>query len=484
MSLASALSIALSGLTTSTNLISLASDNISNAQTPGFTQKTVTLQNVQFGSQEGGVQIAGYNRATDQALTTNYNAATSQSSYFGTQSSYMAQVQTILNSSSTNPAISNDISQFAAAWNQYAADPSNPVQQENVISTGRTLANDINLAAVQTGNLNTQVKTDITTGISTLNSQLKKVALINAQIQNATTSGQSQTVTDLQDELDQAVNTISTFTQVSVQPRPNGQIAIYTPSGQPLVDGPYASQYTYNGTTITNSSSIDETSAFTGGSIQAALQFVDTSPAAAGSTVAGVGVIAKIQSQLSKLVDAFTNSSGTTPSTFATTYTAAYTANTTGVAPTFFTVTNDVSGNPDPTTFSVAASLINGTTNLPSTNTQTVTAPAGLIAAVAASFTSASNYTASGLTANSATYAQLGATILSSFQQTANAVNTQNTAASSLQSQYKTRLSNETGVNLDQELANLTSYQNSYAASAHVMSTINAMYNDLLAVLQ
>jgi flagellar hook-associated protein 1 FlgK len=483
MSLASALSIALSGLTTSTNLISLASDNISNAQTQGYTAKTVTLQNVEFGNQAGGVQIASYTRATDQALTNNFNSSTSQSSYYDTQSSYMTQVQTILNSSSTNPAISSDISQFAAAWNQYAADPSNPVQQQNVISAGRTLAGDISTAATAVGTLNTQVKSDITNDLTTLNSELNKVATINTEIQNASTSGQSQTVADLQDQLDDAVNTISTFTTVSIQQRPNGQIAIYTPSGQPLADGPFASQYSYDGTKITNSSNIDVTSVFTGGSIQAALQFVDTTPASAGSTTPGVGVIVKLQSQLSKLVDAFTGTTGSPASAFAAAYTNAYNVNTTGVAPTFFTVSVDGAGNPDPTTFDVTGSLLNGTANLPSTNTQTVGAPAGLIAAVAATFTSTTNYTASGLTATSATYAQLGSAVLSTFQQTANAVKTQSTAASSLQSQYKTQLANETGVNLDQELANLTAYQNSYAASAHVISTVNSMYNDLLAIL-
>jgi len=176
MSLASALAIALSGLKTSTDLITLSSDNISNAQTPGYTEKTVSLANVEFGNQAGGVTIASYNRTADQALSDNYNSATSQSSYYSTQSSYMQQVQTILNSTSSNPAISNDIAQFASAWSQYSADPESAAQQQNVISTGRQLANDINNAAQQVGTLSTQVQNDVSTSVTSLNAALQNVA--------------------------------------------------------------------------------------------------------------------------------------------------------------------------------------------------------------------------------------------------------------------------------------------------------------------
>src|SRR5262249_45382720 len=160
-----------------------------------------------------------------------------------------------------------------------------------------------------------------------------------------------------------------------------------------------------NGSSIIDQNGVDVTSLLAGGSLQAQTDFISTSPPAASSTTPGVGVISKLQSQLSKLVDAFTNSSGTTPSAFATAYTNAYNASTTGVAATFFTVTNNGSGVPDPSTFQVTASLINGTTALPQTNTQTVAAPAGLISAIAASFDSTANYTASGLAATSVNYA-------------------------------------------------------------------------------
>src|SRR3984957_15837554 len=356
-SLTQALSIALSGLQTTTGLISLASNNIANAQTPGYTAKSASVTSLQTGADFAGATIASYSRATDQAITNNFNASTTTASYLNTQNNYMSQVQTILDSTDANPTLSNDIANFSSAWSQYTSEPESNIQQQNVINAGRTLANDINSVASQINTLDTQVQADTTTTVNGLNAALKQISTLNAQIQTAAASGLD--TGNLQDARDQAINQVSSFVGVTVQNRNNGEIALYTPSGQLLVDSGNAQQFSFSNGTITDSNGTNVTSALTGGSLQAELQFRDSSPAAAASTVPGVGVITKMQSQLSKLVDAFTNSSGNTPSPFATAYGAAVTSSTasgasqTGdpVAANFFTVSNLAGGTPDPSSF-------------------------------------------------------------------------------------------------------------------------------------
>jgi flagellar hook-associated protein 1 len=479
-SLTQALSIALSGLQTTAALIANASNNISNAQTPGYTEKTANVTSVQNGSDFAGSTVSSYTRATNTAVTNNYNAAISSASYLSAQNGYMSQVQTILNSTSNNPTLSNDIAQFSAAWSQYSAQPESPVQAQTVISAGRTLANDIQSIATQVNNLDTQVQTDTATTVTGLNADLKLITQLNAQIQTATTT--NQPTGDLEDQRDILVNKISSIVKLNVQNRQNNEIALYTTSGTLLVDTGSAQTFTFNTNgTVTDDAGTDVTTALTGGSLQAQLQFRDSSVAGAASTVSGVGVIAKLQSQLSKLVDAFTNSSGTTNSFFATAYSNAVTASTaTGatqngdpVATSFFTVNNDVSGKPVPSSFQVNVNLVNATNVLPQTST----------VAVANSFNSVQTYTASGLTAPGATYAALGGAILSSFQQTANSISAQSTTATSQQTFYQQTLANATGVNMDTELAHLVNFQNSYAAAAHVITTVNQMMAALLATV-
>lgn len=479
-SLSQALSIALSGLQTTTSLISLASKNISNANTVGYTDKTATVSSVDFGGQFGGVEIASYSRATDQALTNDYNNSTSASSFAGTQNNYIKQIQSILDSSASTPALTNDIANFSAAWSNYSSNPESIVSQQSLISSGQILANDVQSITANVASLKTQIQGDISTNLKSLNADLTDIATLNTQIQQATTSGQ-QTI-DLQDQMDIAINKVSSFMNVSVQPRANGQVALYTATGQVLVDEQVAKQFSYNGTAILDASGSDVTSSLVGGSLQAAVGFVSTSAADLSSSTAGVGTIGKLQAQIAKLVDSFTNSSGSTPSSFATAYSNAVTASTaTGatqsgdtLASSFFSVLNDPSGNPDPSTFKVTATLTNGSAQIPQTGTQ----------AIADSFNATQNYTASGLSASNVTYAGLTTAILSNFQQDANILKTQNDTATSQQTYFQQTVAQQTGVNTDTELANLVIYQNSYAASAHVMSTINQMLTTLMSTIQ
>ena len=66
--------------------------------------------------------------------------------------------------------------------------------------------------------------------------------------------------------------------------------------------------------------------------------------------------------------------------------------------------------------------------------------------------------------------------------QATNASDTQKTA-SALASQATTQRSTVDGVNLDQELVNLTTYQQSYSACARLMTAAQSMYDVLLQVI-
>ena len=447
MSLSSALTVALAGLQTSSTLLQLTSSNISNAQTPGYTEKSAQLSTNALGIPE----ISSYIRATNAVLQQSYNGATSSSSYLGTQNKYMQQVQTILNSISNPPALSNAISQFASAWTQMQSSPEDPTVQQAVVQAGVNLAQQVNNISSQTISLQAQVQTDTQSTVTELNNDLTTVANLNQQI--FTANSENQPVGGLQDQLDQAVNQISSITNVQIFSRSNGQIALYSSNGTALLDGT-PQTFTYNGTTITDSSGSDVTNSLTGGSLQAELQFNATGTPP--SSLPGVNTIQKLQGQVTDIINAFTNGSA-----FATAY------NPGGLAANdFFTNTDGLAVN---------SSLVSNPTNLSNLTSAEVNNTAN-------TFTTNFNFTdaSSGLALNSGTTTDLVNTFLSGFQQAANTLSTQSQSATQQQTYYQQTLSNATGVNVDTELVNLTNLQNSYAASAHVISTISQMFNDLM----
>ena len=85
--------------------------------------------------------------------------------------------------------------------------------------------------------------------------------------------------------------------------------------------------------------------------------------------------------------------------------------------------------------------------------------------------------------AMSTTVTQYAAILGGDLGQQASAADAANTAATSVQTEAQTRLSSVEGVNLDEELVNLTTFQQAYNASARLVQASQAMINTLLDIV-
>ena len=462
MSLFSALQTSLSGLQTATQQMQLAANNISNANTPGYSAKQATLGEVNLGSVGGGVEITGYSRASDAILTTSLNNATSDAGKRGAQNTYLQQVQDLLGtSSSSNPPLEDAVAQLSSAWQQLAAQPESNVNQQQVVQTANNLVTQIQQASTQITTLDRQVSTDVNTSLADLNNDLQGISDINLKISNAVAA--DQPTGDLEDQRDLLVQKVAGLTSVNVMQRAQGQIALYTPGGYMLLDGS-AQSFSYDGTNLVSTVSPTQSlnGILTGGSLEAKVAFrATTSPVSADPATS---VIQKLRSQMNALATAFTTSSAGPPPSFA--YAYANAAGTTGEATSIFTGT-------DSSTFAVNSALLNGTATIK------VASPNDVVA----TFTdSTKSFSADGLSLTNTSYAGLASGILSGFQQAASNVQTLSTTATSQQTYLQQRLSNENGVNVDTETVSLTTLQNSYAASAHVISIIDTMFTTLFGI--
>ncbi|MDD2325268.1 MAG: flagellar basal body rod C-terminal domain-containing protein, partial [Alphaproteobacteria bacterium] len=89
------------------------------------------------------------------------------------------------------------------------------------------------------------------------------------------------------------------------------------------------------------------------------------------------------------------------------------------------------------------------------------------------------SFSADGLTLTNTTYSTLVTSSLTGFQQAASNIATLSTTADGSRTYLQEKLTNETAVNTDNELVSLVNYQNAYAASAHVMSVIQELFQTL-----
>lgn len=462
MSLFSALSSSLSGLKAVTSQMQIVAKNISNASTEGYSEQGVQLESVSLGGQGGGVKVVGYTRATDTALFTTLCTSLSTEGYATTQNSYMQSMMTSLGmngSSNDDPPLSSAMSSFVASWSELESAPESTTQQQAVINAASTLVTQIQDAYQALDQIDTQVRNDVLSTVSDLNSDLQNIAILNAKIATAMNSGQS--ASDLQDQRDQLIKNVAATTKVTVLQRAQGQIALYTPGGYALVDGTNAQSFSYNGSEVV--SDLDPTTSLngvlTGGTLEAEVAFRSISTPA--STAAGVNMIQKARSQLDAIVSALTTSSAGPPETFA--YAYANATGATGEASSFFTGTtiND---------FAVNATLLNGSETIKKASCTSV---------CNALSDSTRTFSATGLTVTGASYSSFVTSIMTNIQESASAVSTNATASTNQREYLAETLANKTGVDTDTETVKLTTLQNAYAACAKVMSVIQNMFDEL-----
>jgi flagellar hook-associated protein FlgK len=169
--------------------------------------------------------------------------------------------------------------------------------------------------------IDAQAKDDVSQSVGQFNDLLEQVFELNNRLRSASDVGAERT--ELIDQRDALIREVAKYADVRTVERENGAIALFTPAGLSLVDGP-PSKFTYDGTNIFRSE--DPTTPVEGllrdGKIRALFDFRldNTGKAVPVSSDPATEVIRKMRSQLDGIVKALTSTVG---STFSTAYDAA-----------------------------------------------------------------------------------------------------------------------------------------------------------------
>jgi flagellar hook-associated protein 1 FlgK len=453
MSLFTAVNIANSGLAGISASMQVISGNVSNAQNPNYARKSVLLS---ADPTTGGVIVSGYSRITNQSLDKLLYNAMGSNGLRSTQQDYLQRIQSLLGSSQDTPTLTNLMSDFAAAWRQLSVSPDNETQKQNVIFTAQSLAREVNRLSTGLADLTNNAQDDIDSEIERINSLLSELEELNDRIAAAQSPGDQRSAADLMDVRDAKVRELSELTGIQIFERTRNTIAIYTPNGMPLLDNT-AAQFSWDGTTITNEASSDVTSLLTGGKIEGLVGLLDQgSPTALNDP--GKASIYKVQQQLEEFVDLFTE----VGSTFVTAYDSA-TTGTGELAGGFFTGTTAA-------TFAVNANLLNGTNTLKE---------AAAVPVADDMDVSTRSMTVAGLSISNTDYAGYTNAIITAQNQNTQFIASQASIFGKQAEDYTQRMQSEIGVNLDEEVAALSTLQNNYAAAARVLSVIQEMFRAL-----
>ena len=589
MSLDIARLIAFSGLSAAQLQITVASSNISNADTAGYTEKTANQVSDVTAGVGTGVSITGITSTVDKLLLKSLVEATSDLGSADTANTYLTELEQLYGTTgsadgtTSGTSLANSIASFESALTSLAATPSSASLQANAIDALNDVVSQLRDTSDGIQKLRANADQDISSAVTDVNSDLKQIADLNNEIRQTAAAGQS--TADLEDQRNSALQDLASQMNVNYYTASNGDLQVYTSSGQALVDSsahllsytPVASvtaSTTYSAGSSSGFSGItvngvDITSQITSGKIGGLVTLRDQTLPAAESQ------LDQLASQLASSLNAVSNEGTSVPPPTSLTGTTAVTSSTplsaTGTVrlavtdqsgnlvsyqdldlSSYATVgdlvnainsgssgltasidanghlsitatgsgdgvsinemtsavgssnqgfsdyfgLNDLVTGTSASDIAVRSDLLDGTAALPTATLDSSATPtigssvlssgsATVVNALSSALTGSTSFAAAGgLAATTGSFADYAAAIVANVASNASQASATFTAKQTAQSTYANSLSSESGVNLDEETARLSSLQNEYSAASELIQVVDTMFNSLITAMQ
>ena len=231
-------SIGTSALNAAYMALRTVSNNIANANTPGYTRQ-ITVLRPEVGSFVGGsyigqgVAVADVRRVYSEFLTQQAHQATSQAEGAGTRHTQLQQVTNLFADPTTG--IGTAVDTFFRAVQDLTQRPSDPAARQALLSAARLMSGRFNDVGDRLQEMRIGVDRQLRLEIDTVNQTTKEIADLNTKISQAIGAG--NTPNDLLDMRDAAIRRLSESVGVSTVEQIDGAVNVFLSGGKPLVVG-------------------------------------------------------------------------------------------------------------------------------------------------------------------------------------------------------------------------------------------------------
>ncbi|MEO9875360.1 MAG: flagellar hook-associated protein FlgK [Anderseniella sp.] len=230
MSLSSALDASRSALSAFGQQTGVLSRNINNASNPDATRKIVNLVT----SPDGGSTVGRTTRAVDVSL---FNASLSSTSKFQESSTVLDaldRLDTLINDPELGRSPAALIGKLRDSLATFASQPDNTVLASSAISSALSLSGALNSMSSQVQSIRMEADASLAQSAALMNTNLADLHQLNSQIVTGTQLGTD--VTDLLDQRDVILKQFSQEMGISWSIKKDNDINIYTESGVTLYD--------------------------------------------------------------------------------------------------------------------------------------------------------------------------------------------------------------------------------------------------------
>jgi len=230
-----ALSIARQGMMAQQAGLSVTGQNVANANTEGYSRRTVALGSLPgppVGG--GGVEIVGIKRYADVFANLRLIAEQSMLGRSEQQASLLSQVSAVFNDMD-DAGLGSALDQFWSSVRALQTSPGEDAARREVLARGAELATVFNQAAERLLSMKSGVDGVLRSAVDEVNQRCTQLADLNADVLSATVRGQD--LSDLYDRRDQLVREIAEYVSVSYAVNDKDQMILFMEGGKPLVEG-------------------------------------------------------------------------------------------------------------------------------------------------------------------------------------------------------------------------------------------------------
>jgi flagellar hook-associated protein 1 FlgK len=464
------LNLAARSMQTQMTGVEVTGQNLANVNTTGYSRQVVNISAspdmmTSIGPEGTGADATSIQQIVSNLLNSQIQSQGTTSGYWNSQQTALQSAQNALGeflsgsgatsgttqagADTTDSGLSGQLTSLFNAFSALNTSPS-ASNQLAVINAAQNLSTTFNQISNHLGTLNTQLNASLGNDVSSANSLLSQIATLNSQITTAQASG--GTANDLLDEREQDLENLSQLTSITTSTATNGAVNV-TIGGQTLVAGNTVNDtlQTYtaaNGNLLVQTATGGVPLTLTGGSMQGTIDARD-------------GTLATMQNQVDSLATNLITAVNTIQN-------SGYNS-TGGTGNTFFTGTNAA-------TISVNATLVNN----PALIQISASATDGGDTSLASQIAQLADTAQTGL--NNQTFGDYYGTTVAGLGNALSDANTQVSNQTAVSNMLATQRGSVSGVNVDEEMTNMMTFQRAYEASAQVATTVNTMLGDTLAM--
>ncbi len=234
MGLTTALSSALSGLRATQTGINVVATNVANAETPGYSRKTLSLETALAGGSGIGVRVANVNRELDLYVQRQLRTELAGANYIDTIAQVRQQIDRMYGEPGSASALDTIINGLTSSLQALSAEPQSVSTRQAVVNAAQVMAQKLHSLSSDVTLMRNQAESGIGDAVERVNGLLKTIE--NVQTQIIALSSQEVELGALLDQRDLAINELAGLIDIQITPNGVNNVSIFTNSGISLFD--------------------------------------------------------------------------------------------------------------------------------------------------------------------------------------------------------------------------------------------------------